>query len=306
MDRDMTNGAVLEAVESEDEAELPLVVSYGGGVDSTAMIVGLWREGIRPDVILMADTGSEMPETYDFLPIFDRWLESVGFPSLTIVRNRSPRAGNSSLEDNCLKNETLPSQAFRGGKPGGGACSAKWKHEPMDRWLLANAYEARQRAVGFDAGVRDSKRAAKGSTEAKKHKRDRFTYYLQTWRWDRERCKTEIAAAGLPVPPKSSCFFCPAMQRDEVRELARKHPNLLRRAIVLESTAVNGKHTVRRLAEGKKVTVKGLGRRAGSWESWARAEKLLSEYGGPADAADATDDMRPETRVWLDARTILS
>lgn len=306
MDRDMASDATVETTESDGAAELPLIVSYGGGVDSTAMIVGLWREGIRPDVILMADTGSEMPGTYDYLPGFDRWLESVGFPRLTIVRNRSPKARNISLEDNCLKNETLPSQAFRGGKPGGGACSAKWKHEPMDRWLLANAIELRRRAVGFDAGVRDSKRAAKGSGEAKKHKRDRFTYYLQTWRWDRERCKAEIVAAGLEVPGKSSCFFCPAMQRDEVRELARKHPNLLRRAIALESRAVNGRHTIRRLAEGKKVTVKGLGRRAGSWESWAREEKLLSEYGGPADAADATDDMRPETRAWLEARTVLA
>jgi hypothetical protein len=36
---------------------------YGGGVDSTAMLVGLNQRGIRPDLILMADPGSEMTPT---------------------------------------------------------------------------------------------------------------------------------------------------------------------------------------------------------------------------------------------------
>jgi hypothetical protein len=304
MERSMMSDDAIATTADEAE-DLPLVVSYGGGVDSTAMLVGLWREGIRPDVILFANVGSELPDTYDFLPIFDRWLESVGFPRLTIVRNRSPRAGHASLEQNCLENETLPSQAFRGGQTGGGACSSKWKHEPMDRWLLANRIEERQRAVGFDAGPRDSKRAAKGSDEARKHRRDRFTYFLQAWRWDRERCELEIARAGLPVPGKSSCFFCPAMTKDEIRAMARKYPNLLRRAIRIEQVALGGKHTQRRLAEGKTVSVVGLGRRW-SWEAWAKEEKLLPEYGGAPDAADARDDMLPETCAWLESREVLA
>lgn len=34
----------------------PLVVSYGVGVDSTAMLVAMQQRGIRPDLILFADT----------------------------------------------------------------------------------------------------------------------------------------------------------------------------------------------------------------------------------------------------------
>jgi hypothetical protein len=37
----------------------PLVVSFGGGVDSTAMLVGFHQRRIRPDLIMMADPGSE-------------------------------------------------------------------------------------------------------------------------------------------------------------------------------------------------------------------------------------------------------
>ena len=37
------------------------------------------------------------------------------------------------------------------------------------------------------------------------------------WGWDLERCKQEIADAGLPIPPKSACFFCPNQKPEEVK-----------------------------------------------------------------------------------------
>ena len=43
--------------------DCPLVVAYGLGVDSTAMLIEFVCRGIRPDSILFADTGSEKPET---------------------------------------------------------------------------------------------------------------------------------------------------------------------------------------------------------------------------------------------------
>ncbi len=41
-----------------------LVVSYGVGLDSTAMLVEMHNRGMRPDLILFSDTGGEKPETY--------------------------------------------------------------------------------------------------------------------------------------------------------------------------------------------------------------------------------------------------
>ena len=42
--------------------DCPLVVAYGLGVDSTAMLIEFVRRGIRPDLILFADTGGEQPQ----------------------------------------------------------------------------------------------------------------------------------------------------------------------------------------------------------------------------------------------------
>lgn len=93
-----------------------LVVSYGAGVDSTAMLVEFVRRQIRPDYIVFADTGGEKEETLAFLPVMDAYLKKVGFPGITVVRY-VPRDFKhwppySTLEENCLTNGTLPSLAF--------------------------------------------------------------------------------------------------------------------------------------------------------------------------------------------------
>lgn len=43
--------------------------------------------------------------------------------------------------------------------------------------------------------------------------KDRYEirYPLREWGLTRRDCGKMIADAGLPVPPKSACFFCPAM-----------------------------------------------------------------------------------------------
>jgi 3'-phosphoadenosine 5'-phosphosulfate sulfotransferase (PAPS reductase)/FAD synthetase len=76
--------------------DCPLVVAYGLGVDSTAMLVEFARRGIRPDLILFADTGGEKPETYQDLAIIRPFLREVGFPNVTVVRCPPKRAADHS------------------------------------------------------------------------------------------------------------------------------------------------------------------------------------------------------------------
>ena len=42
------------------------MVSYGGGVNSTALLIGLHQHRIPVDLILFADTGAEHPHTYAY------------------------------------------------------------------------------------------------------------------------------------------------------------------------------------------------------------------------------------------------
>ena len=41
------------------------IVGYGGGTNSTAMIIGLYQRGVPIDLILFSDTGCEQPHTYE-------------------------------------------------------------------------------------------------------------------------------------------------------------------------------------------------------------------------------------------------
>ena len=92
----------------------PLVVAYGLGVDSTAMLIEFARRGVRPDLILFADTGGEKPETYTYLPVIQEYLARAGFPAVVTVRYAPTRAVYDTLEAQCLHTGTLPSLAYGG------------------------------------------------------------------------------------------------------------------------------------------------------------------------------------------------
>ena len=94
--------------------DCPLVVAYGLGVDSTAMLVEFVHRGIRPDLILFADTGGEKPETYEYLSVIQEYLAGVGFPPVIVVQYVPTRARYRTLEDQCLHTGTLPSLAYGG------------------------------------------------------------------------------------------------------------------------------------------------------------------------------------------------
>jgi hypothetical protein len=67
------------------------------------------------------------------------------------------------------------------------------------------------------------------------------------WGMDRAACERSIRGAGLPVPPKSSCWFCPASKKSEILWLSRRHPRLLERARALEANAKPNLTSVRGL-----------------------------------------------------------
>ena len=231
----------------------PIVVAYGMGVDSTAMLIGLHQRGIRPDLILFADTGGEKPDTYLYAPIIRQWLRDVDFPQFEVVRYKPPIAPYDSLYGECYKNRTLPSLAFRMK-----SCSIKWKQVPQDRRV--QNWEPAQ--VWWDAGNRVQKLIGFDATETRRRYGDRGNdplyqhwYPLMDWEMDREACKRLIADAGLPVPVKSACFFCPASKRHEVVQLSYQTPSLHRAALVLEDRYREGKHYRREDAKA----VQGLG-----------------------------------------------
>ena len=67
------------------------IVSYGGGTNSAAMLVGLLEREERPDAIVFCDTGSEKPNTYAHILEVSEWCATVGFPAIQTIRGSQPR-----------------------------------------------------------------------------------------------------------------------------------------------------------------------------------------------------------------------
>jgi hypothetical protein len=234
-------------------SDLYTIWNWGLGVNSTAGVIESVQREDRVDLVLSADTGDEKPETYDFRGTFTEWLKARGVavevahktPVKARVNGRkvpvAPGTTYSTLEQNCLVNKTLPSVVF-----GYKSCSQKWKREPMDAFLRGHApvvaeWEAGRRVarlIGYDAG--EPQRPANMRDTA----REVFRFPLIEWGWYREQCIAVIVGAGLPVPPKSACFYCPSSKKSEIIQLSKRHPDLYKRALAMEDNARENLGTV--------------------------------------------------------------
>lgn len=234
-----------------------LVLCWGLGQDSTGMTIGLLERGIRPWKILFADVGSERKDSYAFKPEFETWLKLHGFPTVDTVRyipkNFKHWPKYYTLLENCLTNVTLPSLAY-----GFHTCSSKWKIAAINAFLKVQP-EALvewagglkiQKAIGFDDSPWERKRAERGCQTFAIQDDERELYELvfplQEWHWTREDCVEAIKRHGLTIPPKSSCFFCPAMKPAEVDTLDSQELKLI---VILEQR-VHSRHLKRAEEEG--------------------------------------------------------
>lgn len=266
----------------------PLVVSYGMGVDSTAVLVEFARRALRPDLILFADTGSEKAATYAYRPVIDGFVAAVGFPPVTVVRYRPRHGRYETLEAECRRKGMLPSLAY-----GYKGCSLKWKAEPQTRFLKAwpmarQAWAEGRRirhVIGYDAGPKDLRRGGHVTARVSARIPEDFWYPLQEWGWDRAHCAAEItrdpvirrvaAAVGVPsVPPKSACFFCPSTKPEELDALRATEPDKLERIVALE-----------RAAAPRLTQIQGLWRRATRARPASMTEYLTGE---PLDVGAAS------------------
>lgn len=220
-----------------------LIACFGAGRDSVGGIIALAQRGIRPEIIIMADTGAEKDSTYAYLPIFNVYLRSIGFPEITVVGLGRKR--DSDFEAHLFRLGIFASLNY--GKSH--SCSATWKIDAIDRYLSTHqaVNEARRqgrrlvRAVFFEAGEeyrarRTDKNAIGETTDADGCRRaTAFTirpdsdyvawFPLIELRLSFNEIVDLIWREGLALPKKSSCYFCAAMTELEIYQLSQDEPH---------------------------------------------------------------------------------
>lgn len=213
------------------------VLSYGGGVDSFAMLLRALELGERPDAVAFVDVADpehidpgEWPSTYRHIEEHLRpLLVRERIPFHVVDSERFPVRDARSLFAWLKARRQIPVAGPNR------ICTAIAKVERFEAWAEATfPGEALEVWIGFEAG--EERRAAKDPNAGKPSawRVNRFPMI----EWGLCRCRSEklIAAAGFPVPPKSACVFCPYATRGDFKTLARELPARFAEIVELEAS----------------------------------------------------------------------
>lgn len=217
------------------------ILSYGGGVNSTALAIILIQEDI-PFIAMFVDTGAERPETIQFLPCIKNYLK-LNNREFEIIKSRKYPEGIYTW---MFDHKRIPMAINRG-------CTRMFKLETIKDYVLGRSNgEPVDMYIGIDAG--ESHRAYRPAFMPNCDNK----YPLVKYGINREECKKIIKDAGLPIPNKSGCFICAFQRISEWRKLYINYPEYYEKAILLEENQMEGRTiikemTLRRLSERFKL-----------------------------------------------------
>jgi hypothetical protein len=247
------------STESTRERLASVVLSYGMGVDSTAILLRWLREpetcpcSLDELVIIIAMVGDEPDDTRvlvesHVLPL----LREHGIRLVQVARDahrhmvllddstapaRLHYEGAYRLSDEMEAAGTIPFQCSR-------SCSQHAKGEPLDAWLKGEFKGAKfTHVIGFNAEEEKRANRDEGYTTDKKIARSP-SYPLIDWGWDRDECEQYIEQAVGEPWAKSCCSYCPFTDgRTEHMTRLEAQPDLTAEALMMEyrARALNAK-----------------------------------------------------------------
>jgi len=217
-------------------------ISYGGGVQSTALCV-LAVQGKLDDIMggpvdaaLFANVGddSEHPATLTFVrDVMISWAAERGLPIHELMRVK--RDGTTETLWQRLTKEGSRSLAIpvrmSNGAPGRRACTGDFKIKVVGKWLKANGANADNPAV---VAIGISTDECHRANNKKVEPYEKPVYPLLELGLNRGDCIKLIQDAGLPIPHKSSCFYCPFHRPATWSEMRRDEPELFEKSQYLE------------------------------------------------------------------------
>tara|TARA_R110000824_G_scaffold65943_1_gene171367 strand:+ start:4756 stop:5721 length:966 start_codon:yes stop_codon:yes gene_type:complete len=241
----------------DGDEKLPIVVNFGAGVDSTAILVGLHQRGIRPDYIVFSDTGAERPDIYAHIKRVNKWLATINFPQVSRVY-KQVKGKEYGLADLLRDNKDIPSLAY-----GYKTCSIDHKIRPVEKFLRSEGVKRHIGIIGYGTGEIDRALKALGSQQkvrdSKKRALTKFNlrvlwFPLIDWKLNRDECKKLSKTVGF-CTAKSSCFFCPAMRLSEIVKLRDYYPELYDEALKIEDRFFEGdkERRIRKIEQAKEV-----------------------------------------------------
>lgn len=216
------------------------VFSSGGGTQSAAIaaLIVLGRLP-KPAIVVIADTGREMPTTWQY-------LEDVTRPALNRIGVEVHRVGQEYCapadRDVFHTSGTLLIPVFsrQSGEVGklSSFCSDKWKARVVNRWLkqvhgLNRGQVRKWIGFSFDEHRRIS-RLMSGKEWDAGLLRLPLVHDVPVRRDDAIRIV--MNDAGWPKPPRSRCWMCPNQSDYEWNEVKEEYPDYWEKAVNLDES----------------------------------------------------------------------
>lgn len=196
------------------------ILSYGGGTQSTAMLILIKLGKItKPDIVIHADTGSELPETIQFIQIAKNYVEDVLKIPFAIVKSH-----RGSLHEDYMKHGNIPIIGSR-------SCTSNFKIQPQRRLVRIIVGRRNKHLANSMLGITtdEEKRRTEGDVQWLK-----LVYpLLDEFRYTRKECILLNNLNGWDVK-KSGCFCCPYQGGKAWLELKENYPDLFDLSIEME------------------------------------------------------------------------
>lgn len=215
-------------------------ISFGGGQQSTALLILAAQGRIDFRTFLFANVGddSERPETLRYVEEHAKPYAAEHGLELVELRHVMQRGPDKGQERTLLQQVERPSRTIdipvrmANGAPGNRSCTADFKIKIVGKWLQQHGATPDNPAiVGMGISVDEIHRANNRSPVP----HERVVYPLLDLGLRRTDCQRIVRDAGLPVPPKSACWFCPFHRPEDWHDQRRNDPELFARSCALEA-----------------------------------------------------------------------
>jgi hypothetical protein len=218
---------------------MSIVWSCGGGTQSAAIAALIVQGKLpKPDLSVIADTGREASETWEFYEEIMRpelWAIGVDISRLPHLFDGERIAGEnryntvdiySGKDKNTIIMPMFTSQKSRGMLPK--FCSNEWKSRPVQRFIREHGLASGEIWIGFSIDEFDRMRAHDPT------KKWNHTYPLIDMRLSRGDCIAICEDMGWGTPPRSACWMCPYRNDQEWLHLKTRGDGDFQRAVDLE------------------------------------------------------------------------
>jgi hypothetical protein len=218
------------------------IFSYGGGVQSTAALALAAQGKIDYDTFLFCNVGedSEHPATLEYVhKVAIPYAVQYGINLVELHKTRfgEPETLYQRLTRPDSRSIGIPVRMNSSGAPARRSCTADFKIKVVDKWLREHGAKDHGAKVGLGISLDEFQRVKPNlDPDTMKWKENAFP--LIDLRMSRQDCMNVIESAGLVIPPKSSCFFCPYHRLERWQEMRQSEPELFQKSADLE-TLVN-------------------------------------------------------------------